>query len=249
MNTTLITDGDILLYRAAAATERGIDWGDGIWTLHGDIEAAKRSIEESLEAKARIVKSNHVIVALSDPSGWYFRHDLLPTYKGSRKDTRKPMLLGPLKQWITEAYDTIAWPSLEADDVLGILGSVKPKKGSRVVIDSEDKDLLTVPCSLMRKGKVQKVTEEEANYNHMLQTLTGDTTDGYKGCPGVGPKRAELILSKAHYTYEFWPLVVEAYEKAGLTKDDALVQARVARILRATDYDLEKEEVILWNPE
>ena len=55
MNTTLVTDGDILLYRAAAATERGIDWGDGIWTLHGDIDAAKRSIEETLEAKARIV--------------------------------------------------------------------------------------------------------------------------------------------------------------------------------------------------
>ena len=248
MNTTLITDGDILLYRAAAATERGIDWGDGIWTLHGDIDAAKRSIEESLEAKARIVKADHIIVALSDPSGWYFRHDLLPTYKGSRKDTRKPMLLGPLKQWITEAYDTIAWPTLEADDVMGILGSVKPKKDSRVVIDSEDKDLLTVPCLLMRKGKVQEVTPDDANFTHMMQTLTGDTTDGYKGCPGVGSVSASRILCKAQYACEFWPLVVAAYKKAGLTEEDALVQARVARILRATDYDLEKEEVILWNP-
>ena len=248
MNTTLITDGDILLYRAAAATERGIDWGDGIWTLHGDIDAAKRSIEDSLEAKARIVKADHVIVALSDPSGWYFRHDLLPTYKGSRKDTRKPMLLSPLKQWVTESYDTIAWPSLEADDVLGILGSVKPKKGSRVVIDSEDKDLLTVPCSLMRKGKVQKVTEMQADYTHLMQTLTGDTTDGYKGCPGVGPKRAAVLLGGANEGEE-WGAVVTAYEKAGLTEDDALVQARVARILRATDFNFETQEVTLWNPE
>ena len=102
------------------------------------------------------------------------------------------MLLGPLKQWISESYDTIIWPRLEADDVLGILGSVKAKKGSRVVIDSEDKDLLTVPSSLLRRGVVTKVTKEQADYTHLFQTLTGDTTDGYKGCPGVGPKRAAV---------------------------------------------------------
>ena len=248
MNTTLITDGDILLYRAAAATERGIDWGDGIWTLHGDIDAAKRSIEESLEAKARIVKADRIVVALSDPSGWYFRHDLLPTYKGSRKDTRKPMLLGPLQKWVTEVYGTITWPTLEADDVMGILGSAFQRKGTRTVIDSEDKDLLTVPCSLMRKGKVQKVTEMQADYTHLMQALTGDTTDGYKGCPGVGPVSASRILVDVKEGEE-WSAVVKAYDKAGLTEDDALVQARVARILRATDFNFETQEVILWNPE
>ena len=40
--------------------------------------------------------------------------------------------------------------------------------------------------------------------------------------------------------------VVEAYEKAGLTEDDALVTARLARILRAEDYD--GVNIKLWEP-
>jgi DNA polymerase-1 len=41
---------------------------------------------------------------------------------------------------------------------------------------------------------------------------------------------------------------VEAYAKKNLTADDALVQARVARILRHTDYNFKTKEPILWTP-
>ena len=41
---------------------------------------------------------------------------------------------------------------------------------------------------------------------------------------------------------------MEAFEKKGLTEDDALLQARVARILRASDYDFKKKEPIMWTP-
>ena len=37
-------------------------------------------------------------------------------------------------------------------------------------------------------------------------------------------------------------------EKQGLTEEDALLQARVARILRDGEYDYNKEEVVLWKP-
>lgn len=33
----------------------------------------------------------------------------------------------------------------------------------------------------------------------------------------------------------------------GMTKEDALLNARMARILRAEDYDFKKKEVKLWN--
>ena len=39
-----------------------------------------------------------------------------------------------------------------------------------------------------------------------------------------------------------------AYIKAGYTRDDALEQARLARILRWTDWDEKKGEPILWTP-
>ena len=47
---------------------------------------------------------------------------------------------------------------------------------------------------------------------------------------------------------EAWQVVVETYASKGLTEEEALQQARVARILRHTDYDVEKEEVVLWKP-
>ena len=31
--------------------------------------------------------------------------------------------------------------------------------------------------------QVTNISQWEADYNHMMQTLTGDQTDGYAGCP------------------------------------------------------------------
>lgn len=45
-----------------------------------------------------------------------------------------------------------------------------------------------------------------------------------------------------------WPVVVQAYEKKGLSEEVALVQAQIARICRRDDYDFKRKEVILWKP-
>lgn len=45
-----------------------------------------------------------------------------------------------------------------------------------------------------------------------------------------------------------WDVVVSYYAKAGFGEEEALVQARCARILRANDYDFKKKEPILWTP-
>ena len=93
----------------------------------------------------------------------------------------------------------------------------------------------------------------------MMQTLTGDATDGYVGVPGCGPKTAEKILQKAldegtpwanpkQLREIYWKHVIAAYDKAGFGEEEALVQARVARILRAEDYDDIQKKVILWTP-
>ena len=50
------------------------------------------------------------------------------------------------------------------------------------------------------------INEKEANYFHMLQTLTGDPTDGYKGCPNIGKVTAEKIL-KITLLLKILPLV------------------------------------------
>jgi hypothetical protein len=92
------------------------------------------------------------------------------------------------------------------------------------------------------------ISEAEANRRWMLQTLTGDTSDGYKGIPKIGPKRAAAILGNARTLAAMWRAVVTAYRDTGLTEDDALMTARVARILRNSDYDKTTKEIVLWHP-
>ena len=80
---------------------------------------------------------------------------------------------------------------------------------------------------------------------HLIQSMAGDQTDGYAGVPGIGVKRAESLFKDQGYS---WKTVVKAFEDKGLTEEDALINARLARILTVEDYDFEKREPILWTP-
>ena len=42
--------------------------------------------------------------------------------------------------------------------------------------------------------------------------------------------------------------VVETFEEKGLTEADALVNARLARILTTDDFNHDKQDPILWTP-
>ena len=65
----------------------------------------------------------------------------------------------------------------------------------------------------------------------------------------MGQVKAEKLLDAALEKEEdMWSPVVAAYEKAGLTEEDALRQARLARILRWSDWNAEKKAPILWAP-
>jgi DNA polymerase-1 len=146
-----------------------------------------------------------------------------------------------------ETYPSFCKETLEADDCMGILATKFPGK---TIIVTMDKDLLTVPGKMYKlnqdgTGEWYDTDEKEANYRFLLQAMTGDATDGYAGIPGVGPKKAEEILKKHGAV---WKTVEDAYIKAGLTKEDALLNARMARILRQEDWDFDNEQVKLWNP-
>ena len=92
-----------------------------------------------------------------------------------------------------------------------------------------------------------KRTPKECDWWHLIQTLTGDATDGYSGCPTVGKVTAQKILNDKKMTVgKMWELVVKAYAKQGLMEHDAFQQARVARILRHGDYNKKTGEVNLW---
>lgn len=248
MKRTLLIDGDILLYVESSAVEIEMDWGDDWWTLHGDAREAKERVDIWVADIKELLEADDVILTLTDNANW--RKDVLPTYKANRKGKRKPVVYNELKRYAIDTYKTALYPTLEADDVMGIL-QTDPANDNDTVIVSEDKDMMTIPGKLYRPIRpeegIQYISLEQANYNHYKQALMGDSTDGYAGCPGIGPKTAEKILKQADDS-ECWGLIVAAYEKAGLTEEDALTQARVARILRHGEYNHKKEKVNLWTP-
>lgn len=236
--TLLLIDGDIVAYKAAASAETPINWGDGLWTLHCYEQDVAIRLDEQVDKLVNEAPVQDCIVALSDKEN--YRKELAPYYKANRKTTRKPMLLQWAKEYLQSKYNTVMYRRLEADDVLGILGTAN----TDTIIWSEDKDLRTVPAKHWIDGDVVEISEEEADYNFFTQTLVGDATDNYKGCPSVGYKTAEKILEFG----DGWGAVVRAFISKGLSEEVALENARLARILRNGEYDTDTGEVKLWTP-
>lgn len=260
MRVALI-DADILAYQAAVVSEQAINWDEEMWTLHAFEPDAIRAFESTLKTILEKVAATDYILAFSDSKNW--RKGVLPTYKSNRSGVRKPMLLKFLKEYATEKHQCVTIPELEGDDAIGIYATYKSKLEPvrEFVICSIDKDFKTIPGKHYNFGRDEffEISEHEADKWHMVQTLTGDTTDGYTGCPGIGPKTAEKILQAAldegtpwanpkQLRELYWKHVVKAFDKAGFGEEEALVQARVARILRAEDYDDIQKKVILWTP-
>jgi DNA polymerase-1 len=270
---TLLIDGDVVAYKTATVLEKAIEWEPGYWTWHAQEDQVKVAIEAEIERYMDELNADQCKIALTD-SEKNFRKDILPTYKGNRANVKKPLVLMAIREWLIEEHDAYLKPRLEGDDVLGILSTWRKLKGEKIIV-SIDKDMKTIPgyyCRDLELGVIE-IDEDEADYWHMLQTLMGDTTDGYRGCPNVGEKAAVEILKEPRMLYSeeytisrgkhagelrvrwvegepcsVWEAIVSRYAKAGLTEADAIVQARVARILRASDYDFKAQNPILWTP-
>jgi len=250
---TLLLDGDVFCYKAALASEHAIQWTEDIITLDANLSEAKARFDDSIEEIQKKLEADAVVIALSDIGSGYWRRRVLPSYKMNRKAVRKPLSLLPLRQYAIEKYDAKLKPMLEGDDVLGILATHPTLVPGEKIIVSIDKDMKTIPGKFCRNldgcFDVATISEEEADYWHMYQTLTGDATDGYTGCPGIGPKTAEKALASCKTLGEMWINVTFHFRKAGLLNEAAaLTQARVARILRASDYDFKTKLPILWTP-
>ena len=240
----LLIDADITAYSSATRSEEEIQWDEDTWTIHSDIKKAREHFMFLIDSYQQATGEKELKLCFSGREN--FRKTLNPTYKSNRKG-RKPVGYSALKEWAMEHYPSMCKPNLEADDCMGILAT---KFKGHTIIVSMDKDLLTIPGKMYRispdgSGEWHDTDEKTADYRFLTQAMTGDATDGYAGIPGVGPKKAEELLKKHGAV---WKTVEDAYLKAGLTKEDALMNARMARILREEDWDFKNEQPILWKP-
>jgi len=254
----LLIDADVLAYQCASAAEVATEWEPGYWTWHCDEGQVREAVLAALQTYQEGFGTDRYTLCLTDSDG-NFRKRILPTYKGNRANVKKPLVLKAIREWMIDELGAYLRPGLEGDDCMGILATVATKDKAQRIIVSIDKDMKTIPGFVSRgdPDDIVQVSEDEADYWHLYQTLTGDQTDGYSGCPGIGPKTAEKLLKtlpdgpvnpEMTHVEWMWSLVVKAYEAKGLSQEVALTQARVARILRATDYDFKKKEPILWHP-
>jgi len=243
LTKTLLLDADIMAYRSAFNNQIEEEVEPGYWTWGCSLPKVKEDILKYIDYIMELLKADKYILCLSDTTN--FRKEILKDYKASRGKVKKPIVLKKVREWLLEE-GAVMKPSLEGDDILGIISTSPNLNNDERIICSIDKDMKSIEGLYYRDEDtgVVSITKGEADYYHLYQTLVGDITDGYKGLEGTGPVAAKKILSDS----STWSSVVSAYVKKGLTEEDALVQARCARILRYQDYDFEKKEPILWTP-
>ncbi|UTQ80042.1 exonuclease [Erwinia phage Stepyanka] len=176
-------------------------------------------------------------------------------------------------EWISLRED-----SLEGDDIMGIIGSnPKPFNYRKAVLVSCDKDFKTIPdCDFLwcTTGNILSHDLAQADYWHMFQTIKGDITDGYGGIPGWGETAAEFLeapyftetevsilksgknkgqevtkwVKREQGDKSLWECMVSIAAKAGMSEEDLIKQAQMARILRHEDYNWIDKEIYLWKP-
>lgn len=243
----ILLDADVLVYQIGLAIERPIQWSDDLWTLHSDMAEGRRLLQEKVNRLVAELEADVVEVALSCPTEQGYRRKLCPTYKSNRT-SRKPVCHTPLRDWLKDEYISVEMPQLEADDVLGILAT-DPNDTSERIIVTVDKDFQTIPTPIYYTNwdETRHPTPEDALRFFYRQCLMGDSVDGFAGVRGIGPKKAEKLLADVPLD-ECWSVVVAAYEKAGMSEEDALLTARMAHILQFDDWDVEKQQPILWTP-
>lgn len=240
MKTTLLIDADPICYRAAQATEEEIDFSQDLTLIVGNFKRAKSYFTQEINNLYERFHRPSMLLFFTGEDN--FRKVVDPIYKGNRTK-RKPAGYLKLKNWAMDNYKCECEDKLEADDLISIAAT--SGKYKNFVIVSPDKDFKQVRGRIYNGDSEFDVSAEDAEYFLWFQVLTGDTADGYKGVPGIGPVKANGILKNRKTTY--WPTVLAAYEKAGLTEEDAVRTVRVAQLL-TTGQQLGPKTYQLFTP-
>ena len=168
----------------------------------------------TLEDVLKKESPTHIGVAF-DPAGPTFRHEAYKEYKAQREETPEVIRLSvPIIKDIIKAYriPILEVPGYEADDVIGTLATEAGKRGITTYMMTPDKDYgqLVSENVFMYRPKygdkefdVMGVEEVKAKFNiespaqviDMLG-LMGDSSDNIPGCPGVGEKTAQKLISE-----------------------------------------------------
>ncbi|ETT81978.1 5'-3' exonuclease H3TH domain-containing protein [Viridibacillus sp. FSL R5-0477] len=205
----LVVDGMALLFRSFFATapmNQFFRKEDG--TPTNGVQGFARHV---LTAQS-MMKPTHLAVCW-DMGVHTFRNELFDGYKANRPSP--PDELKPQFDMAKEVSEMIGWKNfgevgMEADDTIGSIVE-KWKNDAKITVVSGDKDLLqllnpSTTIALTKKGyteynvyDVQRFEEEYAIAPALfadVKAFMGDSSDGYPGVKGIGPKTALSLIQK-----------------------------------------------------
>lgn len=203
----LIVDGMALLFRsffASAAMNQFIRLEDG--TPSNGVQGFARHV---LTAQ-NIMKPTHMAVCW-DMGAHTFRNDIFEGYKANRP--APPVEMEPQFDMAKEVSAMLGWQNfgvkgIEADDLIGSMVS-KWKNEAHITVISGDKDLLQILNPTTRIAFTKKGYTEYDIYTEQrfldeygiaplqftdVKAFMGDTSDGYPGVKGIGPKTALQLI-------------------------------------------------------
>jgi 5'-3' exonuclease len=203
----LLIDGMAVLFRAFFATSvhgRFMRNAEGIPT-----NAVQGFLGHALAAQS-MFNPTHIAVCW-DMGAYTFRNDLYEGYKANRPEP--PEEMKPQFNMGRESAYLLGWKSfgmngVEADDLIGSL-ITRWKDEADIMVITGDRDLLQllapgVQIAFMKKGHTvfdiysdERFREEygfEPGQFVDLKAFMGDSSDGYPGVKGIGPKTATALI-------------------------------------------------------
>ena len=154
---TLLIDADWLIYSSCCSCEQDIKWNEHLHTLHCDERDIHEMIDGRVEYYQKIAEDDDDVVMCFTQYPT-FRHTIFPDYKANRKNKRKPLALYAIIEQINQRYKSESYTGLEGDDVMALLAT--SKKYSNPVIVSPDKDMRSVPCTLLANDDMELITKK-----------------------------------------------------------------------------------------
>ena len=167
----------------------------------------------TLEEVLKKENPTHIGVAF-DPAGPPFRHEAYEQYKAQREETPEAIRLSvPIIKDIIRAYriPILEVAGYEADDVIGTLATEAGQQGITTYMMTPDKDygqLVSENVFMYRPkhtGGFEVMGIEQVKAKFDIQStqqvidmlgLMGDASDNIPGCPGVGEKTAQKLISE-----------------------------------------------------
>jgi len=251
-NKTLLIDADTIAYIACVQTETedpilpewaysseeykiltsdpNYDPVKGV-IYKGNVEEALESCKIKIERMKELTGCRKVSLHFS-LSRTNFRYKLYPDYKAHRKSYHTPVHLEEVKKRLKKLYPSHYHKNIEADDVVSYL---KRKYPNKYILAALDKDVIyQTPgrhLNYMERDGISmewvEVSDMQAFWFRILQTIAGDSTDGVKGLPNVGIGKIKKDLIKT------FDLELEAEDLASLASE-------------LTTKEINKFEAIRW---